>query len=549
MDGPLMLHAIPQGNLDNEFDVAQQQAEMLRAVVAPMEEEMEQLRAQLKAARAAAPGSADGGGGGGSGGDPADKEHIEQLERRIAEMGAEAEAEHAALEIKLEEATRRADAATIRAEATEASLESALRVGDDRAAAAADDSGAIRGELVRLATDLEQAHADATKAANKLALAEKSHQEHLMAANAATDALRARCKEAESAVNAKSSQVSDLTSQLVARPHVDEVEALQAEIKALKLERSRAAALTAPNGDSVEEEAAAGAVEGGGGQDALDAGGEGMDVRDTDTPEETRRALASLQRRLEDMQTVLATKTVEHTETMERLTAERDRIDALETELQGERKARKGADHDCVQLTEDLQSARSDLLSLQTRATMAAQDKDALAAELEGGRSALATAQAAVADLRAQLDAAALDRTKREADAIAAKQAADGVHAEMTGLKAKLTVQTRELEETTRTATEAKEKFETLRQTHTAFKEEHADMRARCDAAAAGAAEAKAAAEELVSLRAAHEGTSSKTTVLQGTLREYKELLEEIEAERSELRTQVKDQGRYVHAL
>lgn len=494
---------------------------------------MADLRAQLKAARAGG-----GGDGTGSGFDPADKEHIEKLEQRISQMGAEAEAEQAALEVKLEEATKRADAAVARAEATEASLEAALRAGDDRASAASDDAAALRDELMRLASEVEQAHAEATQAGEKLTLAEKSHDEHVVAAQAAADALRTRCKEAEAAASAKSVQITELTTQLMSRPHQQEVDALKAELKALKVARNRGLAEASDDGAAVEE--------GGAADTPSTATNDDEFVRDTETPEASRRAIASLECRLEDMQLVLTTKTAEHTETMERLTAERDRLDALEADVQSERKLRKKAEQDLMHLTKELESSRSDAAALQTRAGMATQERDNLSSELQTLRDALVAAQTTATDARAQLESASEERAKREADAVVAKQLADGLHTEVASLKTKLAARVSEAERATRDAEQAKEKLETLRQTHNAFKEEHADMRVRCEAAATGAAEAKEAAEELASLRSAHESKSTELKGLQESLQEYKALLEGVETERSELRTQVKDQGRWV---
>ena len=60
-----------------------------------------------------------------------------------------------------------------------------------------------------------------------------------------------------------------------------------------------------------------------------------------------------------------------------------------------------------------------------------------------------------------------------------------------------------------------------LKQTHTAFKEEHADMRARCDEAVATAKAATAASTELTALRAKHEERGAEMEALQAKLAEY----------------------------
>ena len=59
-----------------------------------------------------------------------------------------------------------------------------------------------------------------------------------------------------------------------------------------------------------------------------------------------------------------------------------------------------------------------------------------------------------------------------------------------------------------------------LKQTHTAFKEEHADMKVRCEAAVVTAAAATADAAELVALRAKHEDRAVEMAALQSKLEE-----------------------------
>jgi hypothetical protein len=62
------------------------------------------------------------------------------------------------------------------------------------------------------------------------------------AANATAETLRARVKEAEAAAAVKTAEVSELTAQLMVRPHAEDVDALRSEIASLKAGGGAAAA-------------------------------------------------------------------------------------------------------------------------------------------------------------------------------------------------------------------------------------------------------------------------------------------------------------------
>jgi hypothetical protein len=89
------------------------------------------------------------------------------------------------------------------------------------------------------------------------------------------------------------------------------------------------------------------------------------------------------------------------------------------------------------------------------------------------------------------------------------------VQAELDAMRTQLAERTAAAETAQGEAAAATTALARLKQTHNAFKEEHADMRARCDAAVVTAAAATAASTELTTLRSKHEERAAEMTALQ----------------------------------
>jgi hypothetical protein len=184
--------------LDPEIAAALQQAEMLRTIVAPMEEEIADLKKQLKAARSAAQSAPPTPAAGtpssriSSTGDlidlapdldgvltattttdgtTADARAVE-LERRLAEVTRDSEA-------KLQAASDTAEEQEAKLAAAEARLTAALQDATGRKRAAEEESAKLRSVVVEIGTQLASAKADAAKAASRLELAALSHREQL----------------------------------------------------------------------------------------------------------------------------------------------------------------------------------------------------------------------------------------------------------------------------------------------------------------------------------------------------------------------------------